>query len=187
MQTTLRTPFLLLAACALLGCEKADSEKGVSWNGSGKSPASVSSPSSSSSGGSTAVEGDMVDFSALNWSYGGFNGAGAQPSDVSIAGLSMSSDSLSFAYVKDLSSWGLSRSDAGALCCLFVQKADGSWVGGKFDWISTSRTTRDLGHVKGGYNGWSLRGTANPCPAAFVIVSANGSKRSNVISTMWQR
>lgn len=185
MQTIPRTPFLLLAACALLGCEHADSEKGVSWNGSGKQPAAVSSSSSSSD--SAAAQGDMVDFSALAWSYGGFNGGGAQPSAVTITGLSMSPNSLSFGYVNDLSSWGLGHSEAGALCCLFVQQASGAWVGGKFDWISSSRTTRDLAHVKGGYNGWSLRGCANPCPVAFVIVSGDGSKRSNVITSTWKR
>lgn len=184
----LSTTISLAAAAAFLfaaGCENADSKDGVSWNGSGakKKPA-ASAPASP--GGEAAV-GDEAPFGSFRWSYGGFNGAAAQSTGVVISGLSLSKDSLSFSYVTDLSAWGLRRDDAGALACFFVQKGDGSWVGGKFDWISTSRSSRGLGHVRGGYNGWSLSGVPNPCQAAFVIVSSDGRKRSNVLSGTWTR
>ena len=66
-----------------------------------------------------------------------------------------------------------------------MQKSDGSWVGGKFDWISSSRRSRDFANVYGGYDGWSLAGVPSPCAAAFVIISPDGKRRSNVISGTW--
>ena len=108
-------------------------------------------------------------------------------SGVAISGLSFRANALSFRYDRNLSAWGLSNGDAGALCCLFVKRSDGRWVGGKFDWVSTSRTTRDLSHVRSGYNGWSLSGVPNPCEAAFVIVSRDGRRRSNVLLGTWRR
>ena len=138
---------------------------------------------------------DAAPFDSFTWSYGGFKGgsAVAAAGDPIISVLSFSATGLSFKYNTDLSVWGLSHTDASALACMFVQKSDGSWVGGKFDWISSSRTTRGFkGHIIPGaqgetYNGWSLSGVPNPCNAAFVIVSKNGRQRSNVVMAEWRR
>lgn len=141
------------------------------------------SPPAPSSGGAA----DQVSFGALTWTYGGFNGSRAAKTSASIGGLSMSGNKLSYSWTGDtLASWGLADGDAKALACLFVKRSDGSWVGGKFDWISTSRRSRNLGHTNG-YGGWTLAGVPNPCAAAFVIVSADGKKRTNVITTTWAR
>lgn len=132
---------------------------------------------------------DMVDFSILDWKFGGFHPAtNCVRSAVEISGLKMSRDGLGFKYISDLSGWGYSYGDySGALACLFVCDNDGKWVGGKFDWISSSRNTRDFNNVYSGYNGWSLSNVPNPCPVAFVIVSKDGKKRSNVITAIWER
>jgi len=131
---------------------------------------------------------DEADYSAFSWAYGGFNGARAALDKPRIESLRMNGMSgLSYRWAgPNLSAWGLSHTDAGALACLFLQRADGSWVGGKFDWISSSRTTRDFKNL-GGYKGWTLAGIPNPCRAAFVIVSADGRRRSNVITADWRR
>ena len=131
---------------------------------------------------------DEADYSAFSWAYGGFNGSRAALSEPRIASLRMNGMSgLSYRWAgPNLSAWGIAHTDAAALACLFVQRADGSWVGGKFDWISSSRTTRDFKNL-GGYNGWTLAGIPNPCRAAFVIVSADGRRRSNVITADWRR
>ena len=129
---------------------------------------------------------DQVDFGSLRWTYGGVKGKGS-PSGVSISGLHIGGSSLSFKYNKDLSAWGYSKDEVAAYACLFVQKEDGSWVGGKFDWISSSRSSRGLENVFKGYEGWSLSGVPNPCQAAFVIVDANKKRRSNVIAGTWHR
>jgi len=59
-----------------------------------------------------------------------------------------------------------------------------------FDWISSTRTTRDLTHLGiggKGYNGWSLANVPNPTDAALVIVHDNGKLRSNITTTRWTR
>ena len=131
---------------------------------------------------------DEAEYGAFSWAFGGFDGSRAALSEPRIAALRMNGMSgLSYRWAgPDLSAWGLGHTDAAALACLFVQRADGSWVGGKFDWISSSRTTRDFKNL-GGYQGWSLAGIPNPCRAAFVIVSADGRRRSNVITADWRR
>jgi len=131
---------------------------------------------------------DEAEYDTFTWAYGGFDGSRATLDKPRIAALRMDGMSgLSYRWAgPNLSAWGIAHTDAGALACLFVRRADGSWVGGKFDWISTSRTTRDFKNL-GGYNGWSLAGIPNPCRAAFVIVSADGRRRSNVIAADWRR
>lgn len=145
---------------------------------------------------------DATDYSALKWTYGGWNGHNCQwdEDQPRIQNLAFNPTGLSYAWVvsdstgknRDLSIWGLAHSDAGAICCLFVQRSDGSWVGGKFDWISSSRLTRGFKEhvieVNGKvYNGWSLEGVPNPCQAAFVICHKDGSRRSNVLVSTWRR
>ena len=58
----------------------------------------------------------------------------------------------------------------------------GSWTGGKFDWISTSRLKRGFENVRDRYNGWEPAALDKASEFAFVIVAANGKKRTNVIS-----
>lgn len=175
----------------LVGCENSDLDVSSTWNdssSSGNVGDADNSQDPATGNDATAGVGDQESFSSFNFCYGGFNGSSAVQSGVQISGLSFSRDGLSFSYTTDLSAWGLSYTDArGALACLFVQKSDGSWVGGKFDWISSSRTSRSFsGHVPG-YNGWSLAGVPNPCNACFVIVSSDGRKRSNVLKGVWTR
>ena len=224
--------FLLLALCAAIGCENADAEKGVSWNGASRpAPAATTTATTTASkpattatatatattaskpattttttatttttgnviatrnlpagaAGATGGVADAVPFSSLRWSFGGVSGSGAKQSGVVISGLSCSKNGLSFRYSKDLSAWGRSKSAASDIACLFVQRSDGAWVGGKFDWISSSRTTRDFKNIYEKYHGWSLAGVPNPCNVAFVIVSGDCKRRSNVISGRWAR
>lgn len=160
------------------------------------SPSSSSSTSSTSSTSSSATPNapastgaaDQVSFGALRWSFGGIDGSGASKTSASIGGLSASGGGMSYRWTgPTLRSWGLSDSAIGAYACFFVQRSDGAWVGGKFDWISTSRTTRSFENILHGYNGWSLAGVPNPCPCAFVIVSSDRKKRTNVIASTWRR
>ena len=126
-----------------------------------------------------------VDFNSLDWCWGGFSGKKAKSVDgVEIANLKVSNDGMSYSWksggceqlgAKD-------RSDAGnTLACLFC-KIDGRWRGGKFDWISTSRTSRSFENINGGYNGWDPSAISKAEKYAFVIVSKDGKRRSNVIT-----
>lgn len=131
--------------------------------------------------------GDELDPAVLQWSFGGFNGARASLDTPRIGALRMGRN-LAYAWrVNDLSAWGLSYTDAGALACLFVERRDGSWGGGKFDWISSSRLTRDFANIVTGYRGWTLEDVDNPCRAAFVIVDSAGRRRTNIITCTWTR
>ena len=118
----------------------------------------------------------------IAWKCGGFDGSKAREDPATqIRGLRISGDGLSYRWAAgDLSNWGLSRTDAGALACAFWW--DGSrWVGGKFDWISTSRLTRDFKNIRDRYHGWDPDAFLNAKRRAFCIVSADGRKRTNLL------
>jgi hypothetical protein len=192
----------LLMALLFLGCES-DEQSGNFWReeeastpaaqngntqntGNTRNTGNTGAEETGSTGTSAAA--DQAPFSSFRFTYGGFNGSGAGLSEPRIANLRISGGSMSYSWAgPTLAAWGMGNSEAGALCCLFVKNSAGAWIGGKFDWISTSRTSRSLGHVTGGYEGWTLAGVPNPCEAAFVIINANGSRRSNVIAGTWQR
>jgi len=130
---------------------------------------------------------DAVDFSILKWTYGGVNGSKARLDSPRLSRLKASAKSISYKWDVGLSDWGLANAEAGALACLFVERKDGSIVGGKFDWVSTSRASRGLENVFGGYNGWTLSDVPNPCTIYYVVIDRDGRRRSNVISATWSR
>lgn len=142
---------------------------------------------------------DEMNFTALDWTFGGLDGSdykwgsgGEVPVGPVIGDLKFSRDGLSFRYENDLSAWGLEYDEydgenGGAIACLFVKDNDGKWVGGKFDWISSSRNTRGFENVFSGYEGWNLENVPQTTEAAFVIVSRDGKWRSNVAVAQWER
>ena len=129
----------------------------------------------------TGVAGDAIPFSSLQWRWGGFNGSGAKFDRVTLSGLSCNGKSVSYRFDVDLEAWGLSHTDHGAICAVFFER-DGVFEGGKFDWVSSSRTSRGLKHVES-YNNWPSSGIKLPFRGrvAFVIFSADGRRRSNVV------
>lgn len=121
---------------------------------------------------------------SLVYRYGGFDGSrAAEDPATQIAGLHISRSRLSYKWAKgSLRNWGLADSQAHALACAFYW--DGrQWIGGKFDWISTSRTTRDWTNLDGGYHGWNADAFWSAPKRAFCIVSKDGRKRTNLIET----
>lgn len=130
------------------------------------------------------AEADEVDFALLSWDYGGFKGGKATLVDgCRIAALKVSASGMSYKWGKGgCEQLGASsRTAADCIATLFVQGQDGKWRGGKFDWISTSRTSRDFENIRSGYHGWPTDAIAAATGYAFVIVSADGKKRTNVI------
>lgn len=125
--------------------------------------------------------GDEVDFRMLAWTCGGFGGGGAVLGVPRIGALKVSSSGLTLRWLTGLESWGLARTDAGAIAALFCL-VDGHWRGGKFDWISTSRASRDFNNIRSGYQGWRPADLDTADAYAFVVVSADGRRRSNVIT-----
>ncbi len=126
---------------------------------------------------------DEVDFSLLQWTYGNFKGGDAKlGSQPRISGLKVNNSGMSYSWKSGgCENLGCSSStDASCIAALFCYYG-GKWIGGKFDWVSTSRRTRDFKNVHDGYNGWSPTVFKNATAYAFVIVSKDGKSRSNVI------
>lgn len=127
------------------------------------------------------VSEDEVDFSKLDFCWGGFKGSGAKLDEKAIIknlNVNVSGNKMTYSWSR---LWGMEFTEAKALACLFIPEGN-KWVGGKFDWISESRTSRDLNNIKSGYNGWSWSKFSTSKKFAFVIVSGDGKKRTNVIS-----
>lgn len=76
--------------------------------------------------------------------------------------------------------WGLQYTQAGALAV--AGWYDGKeWKCAKFDWISSSRTTRDWVNVNSHYNGFDPNAFFGSAKHCFFIMSSDGRKRSNII------
>lgn len=124
---------------------------------------------------------DEIDYATLDWCWGGISAKNAQLVETcQIGNLHCTSSGLSYKWVsggcEDIGA--ANRSDSSCLACLFV-KQNNSWKGGKIDWISSSRTTRDFVNPNSGYHGWDPTAIANASEFAFVIIK--GNKRSNII------
>lgn len=130
------------------------------------------------------VADDEVDYAALQWTCGGFAGGSAERCNgVAIADLRISASGLSYRYAQgDLTAISPANSHENADCiaALFCRVA-GVWQGGKFDWISSDRLTRDWHNVRGGYKGWTGELLDSADAFAFVIVSGDGRRRTNII------
>ena len=129
------------------------------------------------------IVGDAVAFSSLQWQYGGMKAGGAVLSTPKLSNASCNGRVYYYRWDVGLSGWGLGNGDAGAVCAVFIER-DGQWVGGKFDWVSTSRTFRGLDHLES-YSTWPDAKITLPLSGrvAFVVTSADGKRRSNVIMT----
>lgn len=123
---------------------------------------------------------DQVAFDQLNWQCGGVNGKNAKLSDVRISNLVVSKpNNMTLKWDVGMEVWGYPKASANGIACLFC-KVNDKWIGGKFEWISTSRTFRDFKNIKDSYTGWKPA-YLNVSEFAFVVLNAGGSQRSNVI------
>lgn len=123
----------------------------------------------------------------IDKTYGGFIFQKAvEDKSAQIEGLKLTKNGMSYSWKKGsgLHGWGLAPTDAKAIAVLAVRKAgETKFSGGKFDWISQSRKTRDFKNIKTGYGGWPKNAVDTAKEVAFCIVSSNGKKRTNWIYT----
>lgn len=149
-------------------------------------PAAAAEQPAEQPGGDTAgTEPGRQDSERLVFRYGGFKGGGAvEDPATQIADVRISKDRLSYRWAKGgCENFGAkSREDSGAAlaCAFFWSETEQAWIGGKFDWISSSRTTRDWKNLNGGYGGWDAKAFWAAPRRAFCIVAANGRKRTNL-------
>lgn len=129
------------------------------------------------------ADADEVPFSSLDWCWGGFAGGKAALGSGRISSLRIGRDNMS--YTTTASWWrelgNGSATEANSLACLFV-RISGKWQGGKIDWISESRASRSYANIRSGYHGWRTDAIEAADDYAFVIVSRDGKRRTNVIT-----
>ena len=119
----------------------------------------------------------------LDWRYGNFNGSNAKEDpNVVIADLTVNEKSMKIRWVKGMDAWGYGRSDPkGVACVFYYDEGEKKFIGGKFEYISTSRSTRDWANIKNSYGGWNYGKFVAAKRYAFCVISEKGLKRSNII------
>lgn len=133
-------------------------------------------------GGATAAASDPLPPGAVRWCYGGFDGSRAQhDARCRISSLRVTNPSgLTLKWNTGVpADWA--QTGGLVIFALFYQAPDGSWKGGKADWINAARSSRDLKNPASGYGGWNWAEYLAAHKHAAVIVSADGKKRSNWI------
>lgn len=120
----------------------------------------------------------------LDFRFGGFRGERAKEEPgCRIGSLRVTKDGLSFKWERGgcetLGAAGREDYSKTVACAFYWDGA--RWVGGKFDWISTSRTSRSFENIRDGYGGWSGSDFFAAKRHGFCIVSNDGKKRSNFI------
>lgn len=128
---------------------------------------------------------DEVNFAELVWDKGGENGSKAVLTEALIKDFKLDSNKLSYNWVdKNMSIWGYAYTQADGRTCVFYKK-NGKWHGGFFEWISSSRKTRDFKNIKTKYKGWDWNDIPNGSDAVLVIISRDGKKRTNTLKGKW--
>lgn len=120
----------------------------------------------------------------LEFRHGGFKGGSAKEDPrCRISKLKVGSDSLSLHWdTKIPSDWARETGDKGALVVVAAfYRAGDRWIGGKFDWIDESRSSRSLENIRGGYGGWDGAAWTAAKRHAVCVVSADGRWRSNLV------
>jgi hypothetical protein len=121
-------------------------------------------------------------FPQLKWTCGGINGANAVLTEAKIKNLTVSQKQMAYDWetggCENLGA--TSPTDYRCRACLFCHIGN-EWVGGFWEYISTSRRTRSLANILGKYKGWNISMVQKADKFAFLIVSASGDRRTNVI------
>ena len=116
------------------------------------------------------------DSERLVFRYGGFQGGNAvEDPATQIADVKMSKSGLSYRWAKggceNFGAKDRGDCDHTLACAFFWSEKEQAWIGGKFDWISTSRTTRDFKNLDGDYGGWDAGAFWGAPRRAFCIAS----------------
>ena len=127
----------------------------------------------------------------LVFRYGSFDGGkAAESASARIRSLKLSSSGLSYAWesggCEDLGAASATDYSQTLACAFHWSDREQAWIGGKFDWISSSRTTRDWKNIRDRYNGWDPDAFFGSSRVAFCIVSKDGRRRTNLIEGAWK-
>ena len=131
----------------------------------------------------TSSSSDGFDWGAIQWGSEAF--PNATTVDMSLNSARVSDGKIYFSFEMN-DSWP-TRDWANAIACAFMKQSDGSWYGGKFDWISTGgQSVKLTDNIVNGYGSFSGHRPSSGQEMAFVWVSIDGTRRSNVAYTTWQ-
>lgn len=121
----------------------------------------------------------------LVYKYGRFDGSKAvEDPNTQIGSVRMGENGMTYKWIKGgCENFGAkSKTDSGcAFACFFYwDEVSKSWIGGKTDWLSTSRTSRDWKNIRDHYKGWEPDKFFSAKRRAFCVVSTDGKKRTNL-------
>jgi hypothetical protein len=125
--------------------------------------------------------GDDISISSISWLGDNYSSASIS---ARITGATLNDSVIATSY--DAYSWPSTtvKVSVDAICCLFYERG-GVVVGGKFDWWRTGgQALKGLENVHHGYNGHSF--PASGTKTYTMIVSVNGSQRSNIKECSWR-
>lgn len=132
-----------------------------------------------------AVAGDEINPALVVWFGSPKCGGAAQVPGARISSLRVSAGGMTYKWAQG-GCEALGASGSGdyshTIACAGYLKGDGKWYFGKFDWVSTSRTSRSWENIYDGYNGWKPAEFFDAKKRAFVIVSSDGKRRTNFIT-----
>lgn len=97
----------------------------------------------------------------------------------------MSDKGLSYGWAKgNLRNWGIQDDHAAKALAIMGYSTDAKqYKCAKADWISSDRLTRDFKNIEEGYNGFNCQEFKSAPYKCFFIMSADGKKRTNVLTT----
>jgi hypothetical protein len=180
---------LLLPFCLgmmmLAGCETATDTSFVPAD-TAATGTSTSTDTGSTTDGTTTTDTSSADgfaYSAVIW--GGESYAGDQTVDMSLNSADVGGGYIRFDFNMN-NSWPLKDGNQ-AVACMFMKRADGSWYGGKWDWISNGGQSLKLTeNIDDGYGAFASERPYSGQTVAFVWVSTDKRHRSNEAITTWE-
>ena len=128
----------------------------------------------------TSSGGDDISIGSISWLGDNFSSAriSAKINSATIGSAVLTTDYNSYSWPSTTV-----KVKVDAICCLFYERG-GQVVGGKFDWWRAGgQGSKILENVHHGYNGHSF--PASGTPTYTMIVSVDGSQRSNIKRCDW--
>lgn len=126
--------------------------------------------------------GDDVDLSKAVWH--GPDGRGAKVTET-LYNLTFDGKEFRYRQSAGTSKWTprTGEKNVNQYACFFV-KRNGVWTGGKFDWSSETRSSRERTNIDNGYTG-GIRPVAGE-EVRFCLMDLNGTKRTNAPGVKWK-
>ena len=124
-----------------------------------------------------------IDLSSAKWH--GVDGRQAKVTE-SISNLTFDGKYFYYSPSKGTESWqpfNPSQKNCNQIACFFVYRG-GQYMGGKFDWSTYSRKSRESKNIRDGYTGGII--PVNGEKVWFLLTDLNGKNRTNALPVIWK-